>query len=256
MTGFRMGLIASAAAAALAAPMGPALAGTTIYDEDNFSVGDNGIDVTVSGYGSYSGYPISGQVLQITVNGGAPYTVISWCIDFNHNINVPGTYTDYQLVPFTPAGLMSVSTELNTPEPAALADGSAASQTTINEINFLMDLGNTLLAHANTSTANDVNSAIQIAIWQELYGSAMSYTGASSAVMNDVTDYLAEASANDGYKWPGVAVISAGGEQQLAYGVGAVPEPATWALMLLGFAGLGFAGYRKAKAGQTAPSAA
>ncbi len=112
MTGFRMGLIASAAAAALAAPMGPALAGTTIYDEDNFSVGDNGIDVTVSGYGSYSGYPISGQVLQITVNGGAPYTVISWCIDFNHNINVPGTYTDYQLVPFTPAGLMSVSTEL------------------------------------------------------------------------------------------------------------------------------------------------
>ena len=28
---------------------------------------------------------------------------------------------------------------------------------------------------------------------------------------------------------------------------GAVPEPSTWALMLLGFAGLGFAGYRRAK---------
>ena len=28
----------------------------------------------------------------------------------------------------------------------------------------------------------------------------------------------------------------------------AVPEPSTWAMMLLGFAGLGFAGYRKAKA--------
>jgi hypothetical protein len=28
-----------------------------------------------------------------------------------------------------------------------------------------------------------------------------------------------------------------------------VPEPATWAMMLLGFAGLGFAGYRKAKSG-------
>ncbi|MGP7985334.1 PEPxxWA-CTERM sorting domain-containing protein [Rhodoblastus sp.] len=25
----------------------------------------------------------------------------------------------------------------------------------------------------------------------------------------------------------------------------AVPEPATWAMMLLGFAGLGFAGYRR-----------
>jgi PEP-CTERM motif len=28
---------------------------------------------------------------------------------------------------------------------------------------------------------------------------------------------------------------------------GAVPEPSTWAMMLLGFAGLSFAGYRKAK---------
>ena len=34
-----------------------------------------------------------------------------------------------------------------------------------------------------------------------------------------------------------------------------VPEPATWAMMLLGFVGL-FAGYRKAKSGQTALSAA
>jgi hypothetical protein len=31
----------------------------------------------------------------------------------------------------------------------------------------------------------------------------------------------------------------------------AVPEPATWAMMLLGFAGLGFAGYRRARAGRS-----
>ena len=30
---------------------------------------------------------------------------------------------------------------------------------------------------------------------------------------------------------------------------GAVPEPSTWAMMLIGFAGLGFAGYRRARAG-------
>ena len=33
-----------------------------------------------------------------------------------------------------------------------------------------------------------------------------------------------------------------------------VPEPAAWAMMLLGFVGLFFAGYRKAKSGQTALS--
>ncbi len=36
----------------------------------------------------------------------------------------------------------------------------------------------------------------------------------------------------------------------------ATPEPTTWALMLVGFASLGFAGYRKAKCGAAALSAA
>jgi hypothetical protein len=31
-----------------------------------------------------------------------------------------------------------------------------------------------------------------------------------------------------------------------------IPEPSTWVMMLLGFAGLGFAGYRKAKSGRAA----
>jgi len=35
-----------------------------------------------------------------------------------------------------------------------------------------------------------------------------------------------------------------------------IPEPSTWAMMLLGFAGLGFAGYRRVKSGRTAFSAA
>ena len=34
-----------------------------------------------------------------------------------------------------------------------------------------------------------------------------------------------------------------------------VPEPSTWAMMLIGFAGLGFAGYRKARVGRTALAA-
>jgi PEP-CTERM motif len=34
------------------------------------------------------------------------------------------------------------------------------------------------------------------------------------------------------------------------------PEPSTWAMMLLGFAGLGFAGYRKARGARAALLAA
>jgi PEP-CTERM motif len=39
-------------------------------------------------------------------------------------------------------------------------------------------------------------------------------------------------------------------------GVAAIPEPSTWAMMLLGFAGLGYAAYRKARSVRATPSAA
>jgi hypothetical protein len=37
------------------------------------------------------------------------------------------------------------------------------------------------------------------------------------------------------------------GNQALRMEVEAIPEPSTWAMMLVGFAGLGFAGYRKTR---------
>jgi hypothetical protein len=45
----------------------------------------------------------------------------------------------------------------------------------------------------------------------------------------------------------GGAFFYAGSQEIGSIATTAVPEPATWAMMFLGFAGLGFAGYRKAK---------
>jgi hypothetical protein len=56
--------------------------------------------------------------------------------------------------------------------------------------------------------------------------------------------------SNDGETIKSVGVFEAGGFKELkqiefSTMSGAVPEPATWAMMLLGFATLGFAGYRR-----------
>ena len=50
-------------------------------------------------------------------------------------------------------------------------------------------------------------------------------------------------------------VLNAFGTYTLAPPPPTIPEPSTWAMVLLGFAGLGFAGYRKAKGVRTVPSA-
>jgi probable HAF family extracellular repeat protein len=58
---------------------------------------------------------------------------------------------------------------------------------------------------------------------------------------------------------PGATFSAADGINNLGQIVGesdgsSVPEPSTWAIMLLGFAGLGLAGYRRAKRDDATPA--
>ena len=71
--------------------------------------------------------------------------------------------------------------------------------------------------------------------------------------------------SNDGETLKSVEVFTAPGEsfdefKQVQFSASSippsVPEPSTWAMLLLGFAGLGFAGYRKAQGDRIAPSVA
>lgn len=84
----------------------------------------------------------------------------------------------------------------------------------------------------------------------DIYGLMFSIGGtAPVGTVVDLFDNGVSASTGEDLGGFGVAVATA--EMSLDYVAGDVtataPEPSTWAMMILGFAGLGFAGYRKSR---------
>ena len=55
------------------------------------------------------------------------------------------------------------------------------------------------------------------------------------------------ANCNAHENWDGIHPTAAG-HMPIADAVSAVPEPSTWAMMILGFAGIGFMAYRRKNA--------
>ncbi len=75
---------------------------------------------------------------------------------------------------------------------------------------------------------------------------ATPYSGGPSLVLNGASGGL----FSQGYSGQTIPVTNDSG---LVTGFSAVPEPSTWAMMVLGFVGLGFAGYRASR--RCAPAA-
>lgn len=78
----------------------------------------------------------------------------------------------------------------------------------------------------------------------------------SGTLLSDTTTFLDASFASLGLT-PGTYVYGWGSgadADTFTIDIGAVPEPSTWALLLLGFGGLGFAGYKRAR-GQQSPLA-
>jgi len=76
-------------------------------------------------------------------------------------------------------------------------------------------------------------------------GSGLTYNDPGNPIDSYVTDLLG-AIGTDIPLFYGFHVLVEAGNQTLI--TDSIPEPSTWAMMLLGFAGLGFAGYGKVKA--------
>ena len=101
-----------------------------------------------------------------------------------------------------------------------------------------------------------MQAAAQLAIWRIEYGSGLNVTTTGMNHTQELTDYntiLTEVMAAGGDGGVDAFVpTNPGATQQMIVQVAAVPEPSTWAMMLLGFAGIVVMGARARRRGEGA----
>jgi hypothetical protein len=196
----------------------------------------------------FSQSPITTLIILTTTTGSI---LPVFCVDLLHDIGI-GSQN-----PPLPYITGSVSTDSTGAQPGT---GNALPDPPVpEEIQALANLG--AADYYQGVTNPDVYTAIAASIWYLEYNTganSLSVTGDSavggaapgSSPTGLIALDLAYAAANPtGYSlglYPGTIGQGFAGSGQ-GFTVG-VPEPSTWAMMLVGFAGLGFAGYRTAKA--------
>ncbi len=161
-----------------------------------------------------------------------------YCVDLNHNVTPGGSY-EFIYGPLTENGA-----------------GQSIDPDISYEIGQIADIGK--------NGTGDLAVAAQAAIWQLAYpGISQTFSGPDAgAIEADFNALLSRTYVGDvpatalipyGYNpiWPLGSGFSP--PQEMVVGV---PEASTWAMMALGFAGLGFAARRKARSGREAFSAA
>jgi len=214
--------------------LGTAAANATNIDITNVQVpyGLYGVVLTggdLPGASPYSVY-LTGEIVLTTQEGD----LATWCVDLFHDINLGGSYT-YTTMPLTTdnsGSMPSNSNPLTTQQ--------------IDDISYLATIGT---AGMNADPSNDYSAAVQAAIWDVEYGATATYAGDAQFGI-DLAALMATLPAS-GYSG-GVEIGNPGDQglfnNQHLFTTQTVPEPSTWAMMIVGFAGLGFAGYRSAKA--------
>jgi hypothetical protein len=179
----------------------------------------------------------------LTTAGGQTLTV--FCVDLFHDIDIGG----YN--PGLPYATGSVATDSSG---AAPGEGNTLAPGTADEIQTLADLGGDWY-RKGTLTGNEA-TALQDAIWTIEYnnngGGNITVNADGGGVIDMLAaNYVSYADAHPTDNSIGLYPTMYGqgfeGYNGQGFVVGA-PEPSTFAMMGLGFAGLGFAGFRKVRA--------
>jgi hypothetical protein len=216
----------------LGGAVGLALLGTTcsasVLDYTGFTV--TGDSITIDTPILTSG--VAGLIHLITPSG----TVDAWCLDVYDMLSGSGTYNVGPVHPPLPGVPILTAAQ-------------------IGEIGALMVHGDDLVAAPPPGdNANDVATAIAVAIWSVEYGTAVpsgfTYNYVDSTVASLAPLYDNDAISGVWAPFTGYSALSYTNEQTLTSNqtvFAVIPEPSTWAMMLLGLGGLGFAGYRSSR---------
>jgi hypothetical protein len=219
------------------------VARATTYTIDSVSAYDwNTVTLSGTGYNNVTfneteySTPIGLHVV------GTPANQYLWvfCVDLFHTINVGGqspslTYTSQAL-----------TTDNNPAVSNPPHNGYGLKANVSAEIQYLAHIGIGLANGPTSTTVTDEVTAIQAAIWELEYG----LTAKSSDTI--INNYIASFYSN------ALAVSPGGSPAEELYNsvhqsfvdgspslTTPVPEPSTWAMMILGFAGFGFIAYRR-----------
>jgi hypothetical protein len=157
-----------------------------------------------------------------------------------------GTATLFSKTAWTSGALdayLGISASPNNPIGAYLPSTQGLDPGATGFMVYQVNLGTTTLQGPSNPNVSPLESIISGVLPQASYIVGFFNEGTAAA-----PDF--QATANSG------AIFETGTPGSTRGGGGTVPEPSTWAMLLIGFASLGFAAYRKAKTPRTAFTAA
>jgi hypothetical protein len=216
-------LVAGALAGAFALP---AYAGNINYD--SYSTPDNAafnIATTTADGATDTPYSYYTGPVVFSLDGGGSLTV--YCVDLNHFLAGSGMYT---------TGILDHNGE-----------GQTITEFDSNRIGHIAAIGAAALTHSDLAD-QDLAAAAQAAIWDIAYdGDHPSTTSGDTIFNGDLATLLVDHFANVGFATALLVPAGVDNQEMVTGFAASAPEPSTWAMMLLGFAGLGYAGFRRTR---------